>query len=52
MNDPEFLEDARRSGLEILDPLPGQDVTRIVQQLYATPSEIVRRYREIRERRQ
>jgi tripartite-type tricarboxylate transporter receptor subunit TctC len=52
MNDPEFLEDARRSGLEILDPLSGQDVTRIVQQLYATPSEIVRRYREIRERRQ
>jgi tripartite-type tricarboxylate transporter receptor subunit TctC len=52
MRDPAFLEDARRSGLEILDPLSGQDVTRIVQQLYVTPPEIVGRYREIRERRQ
>jgi tripartite-type tricarboxylate transporter receptor subunit TctC len=52
MNDPEFLEDARRSGLEILDPLSGQDVAQIVGQLYATPPEIIVRYREIRERRQ
>jgi hypothetical protein len=50
MNDPEFLDDARRSGLEILDPLPGAEVTAIVQQLYATSPDIVRRFRDIRER--
>ena len=50
MHDPEFLDDARRSGLEILDPLPGAEVTRIVRQLYATPTDIVRRFRDIRER--
>jgi hypothetical protein len=42
MNEPEFLEDARRSGLEILDPLSGQEVTRIMKQLYATAAEIIR----------
>lgn len=51
MNDPAFLQDAGRSGLEILDPLSGQEVTRIVQRLYATPPEVIRRYRDIRERR-
>jgi hypothetical protein len=44
MNDPEFFEDAHRSVLEILDPLSCQDVTGIVQQLYATAPEIIRRY--------
>ena len=39
-------------GLEIPDPLSGQDVTRIVQQLYASPPEITRRSREIGEGRQ
>lgn len=50
MKDPEFLEDARRTGLEVLDPLPGEAVTRIVQQLYATSPNIVMRVRDIRER--
>jgi tripartite-type tricarboxylate transporter receptor subunit TctC len=49
MSDPEFLDDARRSGLEILDPLSGTEVTRIVQQLYATPPDIVKRFQDIRE---
>jgi tripartite-type tricarboxylate transporter receptor subunit TctC len=49
MSDPEFLDDARRSGLEVLDPLPGAEVTRIVQQLYATPPDIVKRFQDIRE---
>jgi hypothetical protein len=50
MNDPEFLDDAGRTGLEILDPISGEEVTRIVQRLYATPPDIVKRFRAIRER--
>jgi hypothetical protein len=48
MNDPASLEDARRPGLEILDP-PRSGRDGIVQQLYATAPEIIRRYQEIRE---
>jgi tripartite-type tricarboxylate transporter receptor subunit TctC len=50
MQDPEFLDDAKRTGLEILDPISGEEVTRIVRQLYATPPDIVKRFQAIRER--
>jgi tripartite-type tricarboxylate transporter receptor subunit TctC len=51
MKDPEFLEEARRMGLEVLDPLSGEAVERIVRDLYAKPADIIRAYREVRERR-
>jgi hypothetical protein len=36
MADPEFLEDARRSPLEVDGPISGQEVDAILKQIYAT----------------
>jgi tripartite-type tricarboxylate transporter receptor subunit TctC len=51
MTDPEFLDDARRGGLEILDPMSGEAVAKLVGKLYATPAAAIRHFREIRDQR-
>ena len=40
MKDPELAADVRKSNLT-LDPVPGADLTTLVQQIYATPKPIV-----------
>jgi tripartite-type tricarboxylate transporter receptor subunit TctC len=42
MRDPEFLAEAAKIKLNI-DPLPGAEVQKIVEQIYATPPEQVER---------
>jgi tripartite-type tricarboxylate transporter receptor subunit TctC len=51
VKDPEFLEDAKRGGLEILDPMSGEAVARLVAQLYATPAAAIQHFRELRDER-
>jgi tripartite-type tricarboxylate transporter receptor subunit TctC len=46
MHDPEFLADAKGRGLDI-DPASGEEIQRLVEQLYATPPAIVERLRAI-----
>ena len=46
MNDPAFLEEAKRRGLDI-DPTPSDEIDALVRQLYQTPPPIVQRVREI-----
>jgi tripartite-type tricarboxylate transporter receptor subunit TctC len=41
MKDPKFLADAKRRRLEI-DPIPGEDIEKLVNELYATPVELAR----------
>jgi hypothetical protein len=48
MTDSEFLEDARRSVLEIDGPISGKDVDAILRQIYATPKDLVARFETIR----
>jgi len=42
MRDPQFVADAQKTGVDI-SPLPGAKVQALVQQLYATPKDIVER---------
>jgi tripartite-type tricarboxylate transporter receptor subunit TctC len=46
MHDPQFLADAKSRGLDI-DPAGGEEIQRLVEQLYTTPPEIVERLRAI-----
>jgi tripartite-type tricarboxylate transporter receptor subunit TctC len=46
MKDPEFLADAAKAKLNI-DPLPGAEVQRIVQDIYATPPQLVERAKAV-----
>jgi tripartite-type tricarboxylate transporter receptor subunit TctC len=46
MHDPEFLADAKNRGLDI-DPASGEEIQRLVEQLYATPPAVVERLRAI-----
>ncbi len=39
---PEFLEEAKKLGIDV-DPISGQEVTKVVAQLYATPKDILAR---------
>jgi tripartite-type tricarboxylate transporter receptor subunit TctC len=48
MVDPEFLEDARRSVLEVDGPISGMEVDAILKQIYATPKNLVARFEAIR----
>lgn len=41
LKDPEFLADAKRRRLEI-DPVSGEDIEKLVNELYATPVELAR----------
>jgi tripartite-type tricarboxylate transporter receptor subunit TctC len=47
MRDPEFLEAARQSNLDI-DPIPGTEVQAIMERLYGTPREVIERVEMIR----
>jgi tripartite-type tricarboxylate transporter receptor subunit TctC len=51
MKDPEFLADAKRSGLEILEPMSGEAVAQLVAKLYATPAAAIQHFRDLRDRR-
>jgi len=41
MKDPAFLKDAKKRRLEI-DPIPGEEVEKLVKELYDTPAELAR----------
>ena len=45
MRDPQFMADAQKSGIDV-SPLPGAKVQALVQQLYATPKNIVERAKQ------
>ena len=51
MQDPEFREDAKRSGLEVDGPITGQEVDEVLGAIYTTPKAIVQRYEAIRAER-
>jgi hypothetical protein len=46
MKDRDFLADAERSGLEI-KPVAGEDIQKLVKDVYKTPPEIIRRAADI-----
>jgi tripartite-type tricarboxylate transporter receptor subunit TctC len=46
MNDPAFLDDAKRRNLDI-DPTPSEEIHTLVRQLYQTPPATLQRVREI-----
>ena len=46
MNDPEFLREAHQARLEIA-PMTGDEAQALIEEVYATPPEIVERAREI-----
>jgi len=46
MKDPQYLEEAQRIGLEI-SPLGGEGVARLIDQVQATPQDVVDRLREL-----
>jgi tripartite-type tricarboxylate transporter receptor subunit TctC len=48
ITDPEFLEDARRSVLEVEGPISGEEVDAILKRIYATPKDLVARFEAIR----
>lgn len=48
MKDPEFLEDARRSRMD-LDPLGGQEIQARIEKLYATPPAVIERAKAARD---
>jgi hypothetical protein len=45
MNDPQFLADAQRTGLDV-SPLPGARVQMLVEKLFSTPKDIVERAKQ------
>lgn len=51
MKDPDFREDARRSGLEVDGPITGEEVDEALREIYATPKSIVQKYETIRAER-
>jgi tripartite-type tricarboxylate transporter receptor subunit TctC len=46
LTDPEFLEDARRMGLEV-NPVSGRAVEALIDELYSTPDDVVAKTRRI-----
>jgi tripartite-type tricarboxylate transporter receptor subunit TctC len=46
MKDKQFLEDAKKAGLNV-DPLTGQDMEALIKQAYAAPKELIQRGNEI-----
>jgi tripartite-type tricarboxylate transporter receptor subunit TctC len=51
MADPEFRDDAARGGLELDNPISGEEVTEILKAIYATPKPLVDRFKSIRDGR-
>jgi len=50
LGDPDFLADAKRSGVDVDGPIDGAAVGKIVDELYATPRDIIERVKALRER--
>jgi tripartite-type tricarboxylate transporter receptor subunit TctC len=48
MADAEFLEDARRSAVEVDGPISGVEVDAILRQIYATPKDVIAKFETIR----
>jgi tripartite-type tricarboxylate transporter receptor subunit TctC len=48
IKDPDFLADAKMSGVDVDGPLDGQAVGKIVDELYATPPDIIERVKALR----
>jgi len=46
MKDPQYLEEARRIGLDV-NPLGGEGIAKLIQQVQATPQDVVDRLREL-----
>jgi tripartite-type tricarboxylate transporter receptor subunit TctC len=46
MKDPEFLQDAKRTALDV-SPVPAAEVERLIGELYATPDALVARVRRL-----
>ena len=46
LRDPELLAEAKRMNLEIVDPLPGEEIQTIIDRMYATPAEIIEKTRK------
>ena len=46
MKDPQYLEEARRIGLDV-NPLGGEGIARLIQQVQETPQDVVDRLREL-----
>jgi tripartite-type tricarboxylate transporter receptor subunit TctC len=46
MQDKELLADAARSKLEIYEPMPGEQMEKLVGSLYQSPPELLKRARE------
>jgi hypothetical protein len=51
MADPEFREEARRTGLEIDGPIAGREVDAILSGLYTIPNDLVAKFEAIRDER-
>jgi tripartite-type tricarboxylate transporter receptor subunit TctC len=50
LKDQDFLADARKSGVDIDGPIDGEAVRKIVDELYATPKDIIERVKVLRDR--
>jgi tripartite-type tricarboxylate transporter receptor subunit TctC len=48
MTDPEFLEDSRRSVLEVDGPISGTEVDAILKRIYATSKDLIAKFAAIR----
>ena len=46
MKDPQYLEEARRIGLDV-NPLDGEGIAALIRQVQATPQDVVDRLREL-----
>jgi tripartite-type tricarboxylate transporter receptor subunit TctC len=46
LTDPEFLEDARKMGLEV-NPVSGRAVEALIDELYGTPDDIAAKTRRV-----
>ena len=46
LQDPEFIDYVKRQGLDI-DPIPGEELTKMVQGIYASPQSAVDQARTV-----
>ncbi len=49
IRDPEFLEDAKRSAVDVDGPVDGATVEKVIRQIYATPREVLDMFRDVRD---
>jgi tripartite-type tricarboxylate transporter receptor subunit TctC len=50
LSDQDFLADAKKSAVDVDGPISGEAVAKIVNELYATPADIIERVKALRER--